>query len=400
MGKGKTGSTPKKSSSGRDPGRKKTSRNVVTPHNFDTKHYNNPAVKLCLVFPGETDLTSFFTTTTIPANRFVCGRDHPSADAAVMQAIWDIIINSLAGVVPIDNPLKQGFHSLVEELYSEKSIGNDTFRFAPKSQPKTHFTFSAVMKFIMRQPDLHKVVLCYCPKALTEHIWAITDMLLADRIENDQVVKCLQCFSPPIRKAHKVYSHLSQQSDKPLSKFSDTCSIDPIKGTWVSSVVMLYPVMASVPGGNSGTTSATTGTVSSTHTDDSAPPASSPRGTIPVGSGTETSNPTSNVPNVTVDSNSTGDDTQTHMAAVQDAKPAARTVTSSQTSTSTSAGPNVRPSTDRPTSARSNVRPPSVERHSTSSSSTDDAPNVHQASGTNLVPPDVAEPPSNMFANI
>ena len=326
-------------------------------------------------------------------NRFVCGRDHPSADAAAMQAIWDIIINSLSGAIPIDNPLKQGFHTLVEAMYSEKSIGNETFRFAPKTQPKSTFTFSAVMKFIMRQPDVHKVVLCYCPKALTEHIWAITDMLLADRIENDQVVKCLQCFSPPIRKAHKVYSHLSQQSDKPLSKFSDTCSIDPIKGTWVSSVVMLYPVMASVPGGNSGTTSATTGTVSSTHTDDSAPPASSPRGTIPVGSGTETSNPTSNVPNVTVDSNSTGDDTQTHMAAVQDAKPAARTVTSSQTSTSTSAGPNVRPSTDRPTSASSNVRPPSVERHSTSSSSTDDAPNVHQTSGTNLVPPDVAEPP-------
>ena len=100
MGKGKTGSTPNKSSSGRDPGRKKTSRNVVTPHNFDTKHYNNPAVRLCLVFPGETDLTNFFTSTTIPMNRFVCGCDHPSADAAAMQAIWDIIINSLSGAVP------------------------------------------------------------------------------------------------------------------------------------------------------------------------------------------------------------------------------------------------------------------------------------------------------------
>ena len=80
VGKGKTGSAPKKSSSGRDPGREKTSRNVVTPHNFDTKHYNNPAVRLCLVFPGETDLTSFFSHTTIPK-----------------QAIWDKIINSLSG---------------------------------------------------------------------------------------------------------------------------------------------------------------------------------------------------------------------------------------------------------------------------------------------------------------
>ena len=116
-------------------------------------------------------------------NRFVCGRDHPSADAAVMQAIWDMIINSLSRAVPIDNPLKQGFHTLVEDMYSEKSIGNETFRFAPKTQPKSTFTFSAVMKFIMRQPDLQKVVLCYCSKALTEHIWAITDALLADRIE-------------------------------------------------------------------------------------------------------------------------------------------------------------------------------------------------------------------------
>ena len=89
MGKGKTGSTPKKSSSGRDADRKKTNRDVVAPHNFDAKHCNNPAVKLCLIFPGEADLTSFFTHTTIPMNRFVCGRDHPSADAAVKQAEFE-----------------------------------------------------------------------------------------------------------------------------------------------------------------------------------------------------------------------------------------------------------------------------------------------------------------------
>ena len=39
-GKGKTGSTPKKSSSGRDPGRKKKTRNIVTPDDFDAKCYN------------------------------------------------------------------------------------------------------------------------------------------------------------------------------------------------------------------------------------------------------------------------------------------------------------------------------------------------------------------------
>ena len=89
--------------------------------------YFCPAVKLCLVFPGETDLTSFFTTTTIPMNRFVCGRDHPSANLAVKQAIWDMIINSLSSAVRIDTPLKEGFHSLVKDLYSEKSIGNETF---------------------------------------------------------------------------------------------------------------------------------------------------------------------------------------------------------------------------------------------------------------------------------
>ena len=149
--KGKTGSTPKTSSSGRDYGRKKTNRNVVTPYNFDAKHYNNPAVKLCLVFPGEADLTSFFTHTTIPMNRFVCGRDHPSANLAVKQAIWDMIINSLSGVIPIDTPLKQGFHSLVKDLYSKKSIGNETFCFAPKLQLKTTFTFLAAMKFILRR---------------------------------------------------------------------------------------------------------------------------------------------------------------------------------------------------------------------------------------------------------
>ena len=55
---GKTGSTPKKSPGGRDPGRKKKTHNIVTPHDFDAKRYNNPAVKLCFVFPGKTVLTS------------------------------------------------------------------------------------------------------------------------------------------------------------------------------------------------------------------------------------------------------------------------------------------------------------------------------------------------------
>ena len=73
-----------------------------------------------------------------------------------------MIINSLSGAVPIDTPLKQGFHSLVEDLYSEKSTGNETFCFAPKSQPKTTFTFSAAMKFIMRQPNLQKIIFCRC----------------------------------------------------------------------------------------------------------------------------------------------------------------------------------------------------------------------------------------------
>ena len=232
----------------------------------------------------------------------------------------------------------------------------------------------------MRQPDMQKIIFCYCPTALAEHIWAVTDMLLADRIENDQVAACLKCFSPPIRKAHSIYSHLSQQHDKPLSKFSDTCSIDPVNGTWVSSVITLYPVLAGAPGGNSGTVSAPTSTISAIHSDDSAPPASSERGTVSPNSGTDTSNPTSGVANVTVESESTVTDALTSATAAQNSKPADQVATS--------------PSAPATTSSKAIIRPSPVQRIMTLLASRNDASDGRQSSGPDSVPPDVAAPSS------
>ena len=71
-GKKKTSSTP--SRGGRGHGRD-SSRHGNKPIEFDAKYYNNPAIKLALVFHGNTDMTMAFTPITISKNRFVYGKE-------------------------------------------------------------------------------------------------------------------------------------------------------------------------------------------------------------------------------------------------------------------------------------------------------------------------------------
>ena len=71
--KGKQGSTPHRGSNP-SPGRGNNRPNARTPnvaYDFDKKHYNNPPVRINLVFPKHEDLTKVFTRYTIPLNHFV-----------------------------------------------------------------------------------------------------------------------------------------------------------------------------------------------------------------------------------------------------------------------------------------------------------------------------------------
>ena len=178
----------------------------------------------------------------------MCGRDHESTHAAAKQAIYDILVRDLSLIMPFDKTVKQAFSALVEEFYNPKSVVHDAFKFAPKIYPESHFTFPAVTKFIMGQPDIHKIVLCYVPAALTERIWDLTDHLLADGVDDDFVAKHLPFFSPSIRKAHSVYDALPTVSPFKQSKFSASCFMDQF-GHWRSSVT-LFPAMGNSMSGS------------------------------------------------------------------------------------------------------------------------------------------------------
>ena len=89
---GKSGSTPTKTPSGNRSTGRSTKRVSVTPHDYNEKHYNNPAIKFCLVFPGQPELTSVFMPHKLTAKKFMCGRDHESTHAAAKQAIYDILV--------------------------------------------------------------------------------------------------------------------------------------------------------------------------------------------------------------------------------------------------------------------------------------------------------------------
>ena len=113
---GKSGSTPTKPSSGNRSTGRSTKRVPVTPHDYSEKHYNNPAFKFSLVFPGHPELTSVFMSHKLAGNKFLCGRDHESTHAAAKQAIYDILIRDLSQIMPFDKTTKQAFQALIEKF--------------------------------------------------------------------------------------------------------------------------------------------------------------------------------------------------------------------------------------------------------------------------------------------
>ena len=119
---GKSGSTPTKTPPGNRSTGRSTKRAPVTPHDYNEKHYDNPAIKFCLVFPGQPELTSVFLVHKLTANKFMCGRDHESTHAAAKQTIYDILVRDLSSIIPFDKSVKQAFSALVEEFYNPKSV--------------------------------------------------------------------------------------------------------------------------------------------------------------------------------------------------------------------------------------------------------------------------------------
>ena len=249
-------SEPKSSSSrlpGRHAGRGRGRGNDRAPQrsgykviDFDAKRYNNPSMKVSLVFPGETELTMAFTPYTIPPKSFVTGVSHESTHNAIKQAVYNILTNNLSRVFPLDKETKEALMVLVEKHYAPKSIGTETFRFSLESDPDNLFSFAAVTRRASQlPPEAKKNILCFCPPELVNWLWLLTDSLLVDNPDDEVVERCLAFLSPSIRAAYKAYPSILPP-DTPIKRFSETCSMG-FQG--VQSSISLYMASHVDPGG-------------------------------------------------------------------------------------------------------------------------------------------------------
>ena len=161
-------------------GNDRTPRQGTTSIDLDAKHYNNPFIKVCLVFPGNVDMTAAFSSHTIPTKHFVCGKDHSSTHESIMNAIYQIITRSISQVFDLDNAVKSSIHSIIEGCYNGKSIGNETFRFAARINPRSFFTFPAASKYVAGNKAKDKTILCICPPAISNMIWELCNAILRD----------------------------------------------------------------------------------------------------------------------------------------------------------------------------------------------------------------------------
>lgn len=118
---------------------------------------------------------------------FICGWDQDSSHAAAMQATYNILVWDLLQIMPY-------FWSSLRTSTILAWPATKLFGLPQNLHQSSHFTFPAVAKFVMQQPEIHKLVLCYCPTVITEHLWDLTDQLLPDGIEDDTIFKHLRLF--------------------------------------------------------------------------------------------------------------------------------------------------------------------------------------------------------------
>ena len=204
---------------------------------------NNPAVKIFLTFLGQTELTTALSPCTIPANSFVTGKVNESSNSAAVKAINWIVVNSLSRLFTVDKAVKDAILREVESRFNPKATSIDTFRFATKTDPTSHFTFAAAMKFLSSRDDEPKILFCVCPYEFAEMIWDLADSLLQDHPADEDLGKNIGLFSPTI---HKNYvSYAANPGTTPYKKFSESCFIDRF-GHWNSSAT-LFTVRAVDP---------------------------------------------------------------------------------------------------------------------------------------------------------
>lgn len=78
----------------------------VRPIDPDQARYNNQTIRLCLVFKGNPNLTSAFSTSTIPAKSFIVGRQHDKTHESIKQAIYNAIESTLSRFGELDSIIK------------------------------------------------------------------------------------------------------------------------------------------------------------------------------------------------------------------------------------------------------------------------------------------------------
>ena len=234
------------------------SRSGSVPHDFDAKRYNNKPLKVFLVIPGETDLTQALSSYTIPANRFIVGSSTENTHNTIKQAVFDILINSLSTVFNLEKEVKNAIHNVIESHYNGRSVSANTMRFTPQSTSGEtgFFTFPAATRYVARDDKNPAVIFCVCPPGVINAIWELSDAILADKLDDDELKDALPFFSPPIKKAHSFYTSLPD--DSPIKQFSSTCYLDHF-GRWNSSISLymateLDPARGSQGEANTGTT--------------------------------------------------------------------------------------------------------------------------------------------------
>ena len=172
--------------------------------------------------------------------------------------MFDILVNSLSTVFNLEKEVKNAIHNVVEAHYNGRSVSANTMRFTPQSTlgKTSFFTFPAVTRYVARDDKNPAVIFCVCPPRVINAIWELSDAILADKLDDDELNDALPFFSPPIKKARSFYTSLPD--DLPIKQFSSTCYLDHF-GRWNSSILLYMatevdPARGSQGEANTGTT--------------------------------------------------------------------------------------------------------------------------------------------------
>ncbi len=214
--------------------KKSPSRKGTLPIDFDASTKNNPLFHLCIVFLGQTEITSTFPYQEIPGNTFRLGVESDSIHHVAQEALRSVLQNGIAQFLTVNSSIQELIKSYVDTYYAPNTTGNGYFQFNVGTDT-TLRTFKACSNFLSNPTPGNKkphVMFAKAPECIFGMIQQVVASQIKDKPDDKFFDTTRKLLPPEVVQAYDSYLSTPEKSRK-FELFSHALYLEP-SGCWRS----------------------------------------------------------------------------------------------------------------------------------------------------------------------